>query len=117
MSSVMVRFVLVALLCCLLFVLFFCFIGLLPWLRSFEISGQVFRLIFSFLSNKRLLVVLDGKKSLQEYPVNAGVPQGSILGPALILLYISDLPGDVACDIAIYTLHFKACVRYFLRNF
>ena len=75
--------------------------GILHKLKSYGISGQIFGLISSFLRNRRLRVVLD-EKSSQEYPVNAGVPQGSILGPTLFLLYINDLADDVICNIAIY---------------
>ena len=54
-------------------------------------------------------MILDGKSS-QEYPVNAGVPQGSILHPTLFLLYIDDLP-DVICDIAIYVDDTTFCFK------
>ena len=78
-----------------------CHAGLLHKLKSYGISGQIFDLISSFVSNRRLQVVLDGKSS-QEYPVNAEVPQGSILGSTLFLLYINELPDYVISDIAIY---------------
>ena len=62
-------------------------------------SGQIFSIISSFLSNKQFWVVLHGNCS-QEHPVNAGL-QGSILGPTLLVMYINDLPDDVICNIAI----------------
>ena len=67
--------------------------GLLHKLRSCGISAQTFGLFCSFLTNRQLWVVLDGKSS-QKYPVNAGAPERSILGLTLFLLYINDLPDD-----------------------
>ena len=75
-----------------------------------EFQVRYLALLLFFLSNRRLQVVLDGKSS-QEYPVNAGVPQGSILGPTLFLLYINDL-SDVICNTAIYaddTTNYSKC--------
>ena len=77
-------------------------VGLPYKLKSFGslVSSQAFGLISSFLSNRWLQVVLDGSSS-QEYPINAGVPQGFIV-PTLFLLYINDLPDDVICKIGVY---------------
>ena len=47
-------------------------------------------------------MVLDGKSS-QEYPINAGVPEGFILGLIFFLLYINEVPDGVTCNIGIYT--------------
>ena len=67
-------------------------------LKSYGILGHIFDLISSFLSNRRLWMVVDGKSS-QEYPVNAGFLQESILGPTLFLRYINDLLDDVICNL------------------
>ena len=71
--------------------------GIFHKLKYYGISGQIYILISSFLSNRRLQVVLDGK-----YPVNAGVPQGSILDLTFLVLYMNDLPDDFIYDIAVY---------------
>ena len=55
-------------------------------------------------------MVLDGKSS-QEYPVNAGVPQCSILGSTRFLLYINELLGDVICNITIYADNITLCSK------
>ena len=74
--------------------------GRLRKLKSYGSSGEIVGLISSFLSNRRFRVVVDGKFS-QEYPVNAGVLEGFILGATLFLPCINDLPNDVICYIAI----------------
>ena len=75
--------------------------GLLHKLSSYGIQDEFLSLIASFLSNRSMSVVVNGCHS-QPCSVNAGVPQGSILGPTLFLLYINDLPENVISKIVLY---------------
>ena len=74
---------------------------LLLKLHRFGINKDVISWIRSFLSNRTQRVVLDGEES-DSCPVLSGVPQGSVLGPCLFLLYINDMPDMIQSNIRLF---------------
>ena len=75
--------------------------GLLHKLHSYGVSGRMLAIISAFLSNRKLKVVLEGQSSPTR-SINSGVPQGSVLGPSLFLVYMNDLPDVILSQLAMY---------------
>ena len=75
--------------------------GLLYKLKSMGFSGELYKLLENYLSNRFQRVLLNGQTSSWK-PVLAGVPQGSILGPLLFLVYINDLPDGLKSNAKLF---------------
>lgn len=75
--------------------------GLLQKLQSYGIRNGILRWFRSYLTNRSQCVVLNSSKSSLR-SVTAGVPQGSVLGPLLFLIYINDISDKLTCFTRLY---------------
>ncbi len=74
---------------------------LLLKLRHCGVHGQTLSWIQDFLLDRSQCVVVDGEQS-PPAPVTSGVPQGSVVGPVLFLVYVNDLPDCVSSSVRLF---------------
>ena len=75
--------------------------GFIYKLRCIGVEGKALNILQSFLKDRYQRVVLNGQSSDWER-IKAGVPQGSILGPLLFLVYINDISTGLENNVKLF---------------
>ena len=75
--------------------------ALLHKVKCNGVEGDIYNILVNYLLNRKQRVVLNGQSS-SWMEVKAGVPQGSVLGPLLFLIYINDLPDNLVSNTKLF---------------
>jgi len=81
---------------------------LLLKLEHIGVRGTLLHWVRGFLSNREQRVIIDGQM-LDWAQITSGVPQGSILGPLLFLIYVNDTDSDSSSSVRLFA---DDCIIY-----